>query len=176
MIVTGAIGISLELSEGSKIKFKKDVFWLMMLSSLIFASNFLLFKYFALQEDFWTTSFWEYIGFAIFAVLLITFVKSYRNEFITIMRSNKATVLSLNGVNEFLNIFAKLSFNWASLLTPITVTWIVNGFQPFFVFIYGVILTVFLPHISKENIARSRLAQKIISILIMFIGIYFLNR
>jgi drug/metabolite transporter (DMT)-like permease len=176
LIVTGAIGISLELSEGSKIKFKKDVFWLMMLSSLIFASNFLLFKYFALQEDFWTTSFWEYIGFAIFALLLITCVKSYRKEFIAVMKSNKATVLGLNGVNEFLNIFAKLSFNWASLLTPITVTWIVNGFQPFFVFIYGVILTIFLPQISKENITRNRLTQKIAAILIMFLGTYFLNR
>ena len=175
LIMLGAIGISLELSESNKVSFKKEVFWLMMLSSLIFSLNFLFFKYFALQETFWTTSFWEYVGFAIFAALLMLFVKPYRLQFLSVMKENKLPVIGLNGFNEIINIIAKVAFNWASLLTPITITWIVNGFQPFFVFIYGVILTVFFPHISKENISKRHLAQKILAILIMFAGSYFLN-
>ena len=175
LIVAGAIGISLNLSDGKKIKFKKEVFWLMMLSSLIFALNFLFFKYFAIQSSFWFTSFWEYVGFAIFAFLLMVFVKSYREQFINVMKTNRVVVLSLNGANEILNIIAKVSFNFASLLTPITITWIVNGFQPLFVFGYGVILTLFLPKIVKEDIGRKSLIQKMLAILVMFIGTYFLN-
>ena len=91
------------------------------------------------------------------------------------MRKNKVTVLTLNGINEIVNIIAKLSFNFASLLAPITLTWIVNGFQPFFVFAYGVILTVFFPHISQEKIGGKHLAQKLIAIIVMFVGVYFLN-
>jgi len=83
--------------------------------------------------------------------------------------------LSLNGVNEIINITAKVSFNFASLLTPITLTWIVNSFQPLFVFGYGVILTLFFPHISKESLLKKHLAQKLISIAIMFAGTYLLN-
>lgn len=175
LIVLGAIGISLDLSERKKVKFKNEVFWLMMLSSLIFALNFLFFKYFAIKSSFWFTSFWEYVGFAVFAFLLMVFVKSYREQFIDVLRHNRVTVLSLNGANEIVNIMAKVAFNLASLLAPITVIWIVNGFQPFFVFAYGVILTLLFPKIVKENISGKSLIQKILAILIMFVGTYFLN-
>jgi hypothetical protein len=84
-------------------------------------------------------------------------------------------VLSLNGVNEIINIIAKVAFNVASLLTPVTLVWIVNGLQPFFVFVYGVLLTVLLPKISQENITRKALLQKIVAIIVMFIGTYFVR-
>lgn len=176
LIIFGAIGISLELMEGKKFRFKKDVFLLMTLSSLLFSLNFLFFKFFALEATFWTTSFYEYIGFVVFAFLLLMFVRPYRKEFISVMKKNSVTVLTINGVNEVVNIIAKLSFNFASLLTPITLTWIVNGFQPFFVFAYGVILTVFFPHISQEKINGKYLIQKLVAIIIMFMGSYFLNQ
>jgi drug/metabolite transporter (DMT)-like permease len=175
-IVGGAIGISLDLSDGKKIKFKKEVFWLMMLSSVIFALNFLFFKYFAIQSNFWFTSFWEYVGFAIFAVLIMLFVKSYRAQFVDVLRNNKVTVLGLNGANEIINIIAKISFNFASLLTPVTLVWVVNGLQPFFVFVYGVLLTLFFPKISQENISKKVLSQKLLAIIVMFIGAYIINR
>ena len=176
LIVLGAIGISLDLSDGKKVKFKKEVFWLMLLSSVIFALNFLFFKYFAIQSSFWFTSFWEYVGFAIFAFLLMVFVKSYREQFVTVMKTNRAVVLSVNGANELLNIVAKVAFNYASLLTPITLTWIVNGFQPFFVFLYGVLITLFFPRLGTENLAKRHVSQKIIAILVMFAGTFLLNR
>lgn len=174
LVVFGAIGISLELKRGERIRLKKGVFWLMMLSSLIFSLNFLFFKFFAVDSGFWTISFWEYVGFVVFAILLL-FIKSYREEFLSVMKSNRLAVLSLNGLNEVVNLIAKVSFNFASLLTPITLTWIVNGFQPFFVFTYGVVLTLFFPQISKEKIGGKDLLQKIVAMLIMLAGTYFLN-
>ncbi|TSC87678.1 MAG: Uncharacterized protein G01um101416_358 [Microgenomates group bacterium Gr01-1014_16] len=176
LVIIGAVGISLDLSERKKIKFKNEVFWLMALSSLIFSLNFLFFKYFAIQSNFWLTSFWEYVGFAIFAFLLMLFVKSYRVQFIIVLKTNRAAVLGINGINELVNIITKISFNVASLLTPITLVWIVNGLQPFFVFLYGVILTIFFPKISQENIARRALSQKLIAIVIMFIGVYLIQK
>jgi drug/metabolite transporter (DMT)-like permease len=175
LVIVGAIGISLHLTDDKKIQFRKGAFWLMMLSSLLFALNFILFKYFAVQSSFWLTSFWEYVGFAIFAFLLMIFVKSYREQFISVMKTNKVFVLGLNGANEVVNIIAKISFNFASLLTPITVTLIVNGFQPFFVFAYGIILTLFFPNVVQEDIRKKVLIQKILSIVVMFVGTYFLN-
>ena len=175
-IVAGAVGISLDLSEKKKVKLKKDVFWLMFLSSLIFALNFLFFKFFAIQSDFWYTSFWEYIGFAIFATLLMLFVKSYREQFLELLKTNKATVLGINGINEIVNIIAKVAFNFASLLTPVTMVWIVNGLQPFFVFLYGILLTLIFPHISQEDLSKKSLYQKIIAILVMFFGTYLINK
>lgn len=176
VIIAGAILITLDLTDHKRIKFKKEIFGLMALSCLLFSINFLFFKYFAIQSSFWITSFWEYIGFAVFASLLLVFVKPYRKEFINVLKENKLAVLALNGLNEILNIIAKVSFNIASLLTPITLIWIVDGLQPFFIFLYGVILTVFFPKISQENISKKILSQKIIAMLIMFMGIYLINR
>ena len=176
LIILGAIIISLELSEAKKIVIKKEVLLLMTISSLFFSLNFLFFKFFAVTASFWVTSFWEYVGFAIFSFFLFVFIKKYRDEFISVIKANKLTVLTLNGINEVLNMIAKLSFNFASLLTPITLTWIVDGFQPLFVFIYGVILTLFFPHISKENITKKHLAHKILAISIMLIGTFLINK
>jgi uncharacterized membrane protein len=174
-IVLGAIGITLELSKGEKIKIKSQVFWLMLLSSFLFSINFTFFKYFALDLDFWTTSFWEYSGFAISAVLMGVLVKSYRKEFLNLMKNNKIPILGLNGFNETVNIVAKLSFNFASLLAPVTLIWVVNGFQPLFVFVYGVLLTLFFPHISKESVSKRHLLQKITAIILMFFGSFLLK-
>lgn len=147
----------------------------MMLSSLLFSLNFLFFKFFALQESFWTTSFWEYVGFAVFALILMLFVKSYRKEFFAVMKENKIPVIGLNGFNEIVNILAKIAFNFASLLAPVTAIWIVNGFQPLFVFVYGIILTLFFPHISQESISKKHLLQKLFSILLMLAGSFFMQ-
>lgn len=103
------------------------------------------------------------------------FIKSYREQFLTVMKTNTVSVILLNGINEIVNIIAKIFFNFASLLAPITVIWIVNGFQPFFVFGFGAILTLLFPKVVKEDIGRRSLFQKILAILIMFAGTYFLN-
>jgi len=176
LIILGAIIISLELSEVNKISIKKEVLILMTISSLFFSLNFIFFKYFAISATFWITSFWEYVGFAIFSFFLFVFIKKYRDEFISVIKANKVNVLTLNGINEILNIIAKLAFNFASLLAPITLTWVVDGFQPFFVLLYGVILTLFFPHISQENISKKHLAHKFLAIAIMFIGTFFINK
>lgn len=175
LVVIGAIGISLELSEGKKIKLKKEVLGYMFLSSLLFALNFIIFKRFALELSFWVSAFWEYVGLAIFAVLLMIFVKSYRKQFIEVMKQNKISVIGLNGFNELLNIGAKMSFNFASLLAPVTLVWVVNGTQPFFVFIYGIVLTLFFPKLGVESLAKRHLIQKVTAIAVMFLGTYLIN-
>lgn len=176
VIITGAIMMSLDLTFGKKVKFKKEVFLLMALSSSLFAFNFSIFKLFAIKAQFWVTSFWEYLGFAIFAFLLLVFIKPYRQEFLKVIKTNSISVLTLNSLNEIINIIAKLSFNLASLLVPVTLVWVIDGLQPFFIFIYGIILTIFFPKISQENITKKIIIQKIFAIIIMFLGTYLINR
>jgi len=174
LIILGAITLSLDLNQ-KKIKFKKKVFWLMFLASFLIALNGLIFKYVAIQENFWTTSFWEYIGFAVLSIILLLFVRSYREQFLLVVKNNKRAVLGWNTTNEVLNIIAKIIMNFATLLAPLALVWVVNGFQPFFVLFFGIIITLFFPRFSKENLLKKHLAQKVIAILIIFIGVYLLN-
>jgi transporter family protein len=176
IILISSIFISLNISDFKKMKMKWDIFGLMVLSSLLYSLNFLLFKYFAIETDFWITSFWEYIGFAAFGIFLLIFIKSYRKSFFNVVKTNKLKVFGVNGANEIINIIAKVSFNYASILTPVTLVWIINGLQPLFVFIFGILLTIFSPKISKEDISKKTLIQRIIAIIIITIGTYLVNR
>lgn len=173
-IVFGAIIISINPGHGQK-KFKAKVFWLMVLSSFIIALNSLIFKFVAIRTTFWTTSFWEYVGFSIFAVILFVFARSYRRQFLLVFKHNRLTVLTINGINEILNILAKIILNFATILAPLALAWVATGFQPFFVLLFGVLLAFFFPKITDESLNKKYLLQKAIAIIIMFIGTYLLN-
>lgn len=173
IIIIGSIALSFEMNEVKKLSFNKAAFWLMVLASFLTALSFLFFKFFALEATLLTTVFWEYVGFAVTSILLF-FIPVYRKQFIQVIRENSVPTISLNGINEVLNLIGKFAFNFASLLVPITLIWFVVGFQPLFVFIYGLLLTLFLPHISKEKITRGHLAHRLITICVMLIGTYFL--
>jgi drug/metabolite transporter (DMT)-like permease len=172
LVVIGSIVISLDLS--GKMRFKSKPFFLMILSAFMIAINALIFKIIALQENFWGTAFWEYVGGTIFGLLLFCFIKLYRTQFLATIAQSRVKVLALNSISELLNIFAKLLANFASLLAPLALVWVVNGFQPFIVFIYGLILTFFFPQISRETIDRKTILQKAFSIVLIFAGVYFL--
>lgn len=174
LIVVGAIIISFELQHEQPFKLRGDVLGLMFLSSLLFAVNFLLFKIFAVHTDFWTTALWESVGFIGFGLVLLLFAGSYRRDFVAVFVQHKKAV-GLNITNELVNIVAKITFNYVSLLTPLALAWVGVGFQPVFVLAYSVILALFFPFIAKENVFGKHLVQKILSVAVMLIGAYILS-
>lgn len=176
LVILGAVGISLKF-EGKKIHLTKEVLFLQLLSSFILALNFVFFKFFAvdLNLDFWTVSFWQYLGFILFALLLLIFAKPYRKEFVNSFRENGKRIMGLNIANEMINITATIAFSFATLLAPIALVWVVNGFQPVFIFLIGAFLTIFFPNIIKENLSTKIVIQKIVFILIITLGTYLLN-
>ena len=172
LIVAGSITISLDLSE--KIQFKAKPFLFMLLSAFMISVNALVFKIVALDQNFWGTAFWEYIGGGVFGLLLFTLIPLYRVQFIATIRKARIAVLSINLISELLNIGAKLAANFASLLAPLVLVWLVNGFQPFIVFMYGVIITLFIPRLGKEDISKKTVLKKLSAMTIMLVGIYLL--
>lgn len=175
-LLIGAVGLTIEISSSKKIGIKMYVFLLMALASFFVALNLTLFKWIAIETDYWTTSFWEYIGFCISALLLLLFFKSYRNQFIEVVKTNKKAILSLNFANESLYLLAKLVFNWTTLLVPLAlVSFVVDGFNPFFLLILGIIFTILFPNFIREKIDKKYIFQKVISIAFLFLGILILN-
>lgn len=170
MILTGALVMTMHRGDMKRIMLRKSLLALMSLSSFLYALNFILFKYFTFEASFWVVSFWEYAGFTVFAIVLLVFVRRYRDEFFLVLRINGRQALALNSLNEGINIAAKISFNVASLLAPVTLTWLVNGLQPFFVFVYGILLTFFFPAISREDLSRRVVFQKLFAMCIMLSG------
>jgi drug/metabolite transporter (DMT)-like permease len=174
LIIFGAVGLSANFS-GKKNFFRWRTFYLIMASSFMYSLNMFLFKFMERDSNFWTTSFWEYAGFSLAALAMLS-VGRYRREFKESFKANGPKVLGINAANEIINIVAKIIFNFATLLAPLALVRIVGGFQPLVVLFLGIILTMFWPKAFKEDITRKNLLKKIIFIILIFIGGYLLNR
>lgn len=174
LIISGAIGISLRF-EKKNFHFKKDVFFLQLLASLLCALNLLFFKFFVIKLDFWTVSFWQYTGYVIMGLLIIAFVKSYRNGFFQSFKENKIPIVGLNVVNEVINIIAMIIFTSAILLAPLVLVEVVAGVQSLFVFLIGIGLSIFFPNLIKEDLDKRTILPKILFIILMFVGLIILN-
>ncbi len=173
LIIIGALGISLNLKK--KFQFTGSVFGFMLLASLLISINAIVFKFFAIDYDFWTVSFWQYLGFFIFSALLLGFSRGIRKDFIDSFRKNKWAIIGLNAVNETINIVAIIISIYAILLAPVALVSSINGLGPVFVFLIGLLLTLFLPKLIKEDLSLRVIVQKIIAIIIIFIGGYILH-
>jgi len=174
LIIFGAIGMSVDF-KAKKRFFRWKVFFLMIASSFLYSLNLFLFKFVERDSSFWTTSFWEYTGFAMAALCLLLITK-YRKEFWQSFKTNGTKVLGINALYEIINIVGKIIFNFASLLAPLALVQVVNGAQPLVVLFMGVILTIFFPKIIKEDISWKMLSQKLIFIILILGGVYLLNR
>ncbi len=165
----GVFLISIDFSKG-----KKEVKWrpaLYMLSACLLVSiSGIIFKYVTVGENFWVASFWEYTGLGVIGVLIFLFVPKYREEFMQMNRSGGVRIFVLNTSSEVITIAGNLLTNFALLLAPVTMVYLVGSFQPAIVLFLTLLTTKFFPSILKENLERNILFPKIIAIVIITIG------
>ncbi|PIS22290.1 hypothetical protein COT50_02715 [candidate division WWE3 bacterium CG08_land_8_20_14_0_20_41_10] len=174
LILLGATGLSLERGlKGFKVKY--GVLVLISISCLFIALSGVIFKFIALEESFWVTSFWESLGIFLSSLILLT-IKSYRYQFLHVLHKNRSKIIALNVVNETVVIVAKVTLNFATMLAPVAVVYFVaEGFQPFFVLAYGVLLSIFFPKLVNEKLEQSKILQKLLAICVMFAGTYLIS-
>ena len=172
-VILGSLLLSIDINDLRKPKIKFPIFVLMLFSSAFMALNAVIFKFGVVSDvSFWTVAFWEHIGFVIFGIFCFIFVKSYKIEFLHLVKKNGLGILSLNFLNEVITIIGNVIFHYATLLAPIAIVeTVTEGIQPLFVILYGILLTIFFPKIINENIERKSLLQKILAIGIMYLGL-----
>lgn len=175
MIIVGAIILSLNLEGTSSGRFKFKTGILMTLSSLVMALYGVLFKLIAVDSGFWASTFWENIGVLIFGLILFSCFAVYRGEFLKLLQSYSIRILSLNITSEVFTLIGNLITAYAILLAPVVLVFLVGSYQPIFVLLIGVFLTLVFPKIIRENLAPRFLAQKIIAIIIIFAGSFLLG-
>lgn len=173
VIIFGAMILSFDLTS-VKIRFRRLVVWYAGGAAFLYALSDVIFKKIAVVDGFWLSAFWQYVGVLLTGVIIFVLIPTYRHDFLRVFKKSKGPVLFLNSLGECLAIIGDLIIRYAYLLAPITLVMVANVFQPFFVFIYGIILTIFFPKITTEKLSRRHLVQKILAITIMVVGAYFL--
>jgi len=174
LIVVGGILLSLELS-GSVPKLKKRLFLLMLGSSVCYAINGVVFKAIAVHQGFLDSLFWDMAGKVFLGVLLFVLIKSYRLQFVHLIKVNRFSIISLGMLTETLSVIGETAMVLAVLFVPVALAQSIGGLQPLFVFIIGVLITLFLPKLGQESLTGRHLAQKIFGIGIISAGVYLLG-
>ena len=174
LIILGAFLVSIDIFE-RKFRTKTKVLLFMLIASLCWAIRGVIFKNVLIQNQFWPVIFWEILGFCLGGLILLATVPSFRQQLGQLFRDHSWRIITINIINELMNTGAGFIVAFAYLLAPITLVAVMGSFQPMFVFLIGIIITLFIPKFGKETLLTHHLVQKFIAIGIMIFGSYLLN-
>jgi len=165
----GVFLISSDFSEEDK-KFKwKPVIYMLIACFLVSISG-IMFKYVTIGNNFWVSCFWEYTGLGISGLFIFLFIPKYRSQFMHMNRTGGKKIFIVNIGSELMTISGNLLTNFALLLAPVTMVYLVGSFQPVMVLFLTIFCTSFFPHIAKENLSKYIIFPKIAAIGVMIIG------
>jgi drug/metabolite transporter (DMT)-like permease len=169
LVVTGALSLSLDkkLHLG---RFKPRLALLMCGATFVLALSSVVFKFFAVQDEFWSTTFWTFVGEGLFGAGILA-VPHYRKQFAHLFRRNPGAVIGVNAANELINLGGGLGVRYATLLAPVGLVSAISATSTFFVFIFGVLLTLFFPRLGREDLSSRNVFQKAVGGLAIMAGV-----
>lgn len=174
IIMLAAIALSLDIGA-VRPRVKKSVLGFMLLSSLFITLNWLFFKAGAINADYWTATFWQFIGSLMFGSLLFVAIPKYRAQCMQIIHGNTGKIFAIDLLSGVVDSAGNRLMAFAMLSVPVALAQVVNGFQPVFVFLLGILITIFLPKIGKEKMTPRVIVQKIIALAVMLVGAFVIS-
>lgn len=149
-------------------------FWYMMLTNLLLGFYFIITDYLFKRHDYWST--FVFIQFGILlASLSLILIKDYGKQGILDLKKwKKGAILLVIGASV-LSIIAVAVRNLAISLSSATIITSLGGIQSFFVLVMTLFISWKFTKVLKEEISREIIFLKIISIILLILGIYFVT-
>jgi drug/metabolite transporter (DMT)-like permease len=174
LIVTGVLFVS--IGKGPKRgRFEWRLAALMLCAGFVLSLSTLIFKAFAIKDEFWATTFWMFAGEALFGAGFLC-VSRYRRQFIDLCRSNGTALLAINASNELINLGGGLASRYALIFAPLAIVQALGSTTTLFVFVIGVLLTLVAPSISRENLSPREFISKGLAAILVAIGVALVSR
>jgi uncharacterized membrane protein len=172
LIVAG--GALLSVGFGDRRRFKARLVILMLACAFALALTGLIFKIFAIREEFWPATFWAFAGQAMFGGILLA-IAGYRRQFLALLRSDPVPVVAISGANELINVAGILGARYALLFAPLSLVQAIGSTTALFVFVFGAALSAFNPALGREDLSARNLAQKAVSAALIATGAIVIN-
>jgi transporter family protein len=168
LLVLSAILVSYKRVKG-KMKLSFYAIELILIFSFIWASGQVLSKWVFNFTNYLSFLFWTIIG-AVIAGFSFLISKNIRKDFL-------ADVKRMGKIGWGLRIFeastyyvALTSFYVAISIGFISLVGAIPSIQPFFVFLYSLFFSIFLPNIVKEETNKHTVLMKLLAVIFIFIG------
>jgi len=168
-IICSSFFLSLQKSEMQILKLR-PAFWYMLLSSFLFSFSIVLYKFGVQEIPFWNTLPYEGFGMVLGALSILL----YRNNgkiFLSETKKFPKKIFVWMSINEGVFVLSRYTAYFALSLVAASIVNVLGGIQSFFVLIYGIVLSLWFPHIIKEIITKQTVGIKVASIVGIFIGL-----
>jgi uncharacterized membrane protein len=169
LIITGALIVSLRFGAAAA-PFKLRLAIQMLGCGFVLSVATLIFKIFAVEVEFWTTTFWLFVGEAVFGAALLA-VAPYRRQLFSLLRANTTALLSINASNELINLGGGLGNRYALMFAPLSIVQAIGSTTTLFVFFFGMLLSLAFPQFGRETLSSRELAQKGIAAVLVAVGV-----
>ena len=170
IVLIGAFMVSLEKSKNIFIK----GFGMILIAILMWSVMTLLIDYGLTKMSFWDYFILDNLGSAL-AGLTLFVIPAMRKQIIDGLKTATAGKYVWFSGNNLLDFFGQMSIKKALAIGPSAgLVAVVMQVQSFYAIVIGIVLTIFLPNIIREDISIGILVKKCIGALIMFAGVYIL--
>ena len=168
IIISSAIIISFDFGEKSS-KNKTMALILITLSSFLSSLYYILFEVAMRRSSYNAVMLWYQIGLILIGIVFLL-INSYRKEFMNMIKKNGKKFISINVVNEGINLVSHSMVNFANLTIPLALANVLNGFQGAFVFFIGAVGMMIVPKVFSEDLSKKVVLQKVSCIILGIIG------
>jgi len=148
----------------------RPTFWYMLLSSFLFAFSIVLYKFGVQEIPFWNTLPYEGLGMALGALSILLY-RNNKKTFVNQTKKFPKKIFAWMSINEGVFILSRYTTYFALSLVAASIVNVLGGLQALFVLIYGIVLSLWFPHIIKEIITKQTVGIKLASIVGIFIGL-----
>jgi len=163
--VAGAVLIGVEKFELKPVM--RKAFWIIIISCIFYAGGATISKYLLGHLSFWNVFAIQSYG-AAFGLLTILFSKNARAHLKHTFKSLHIIVLS-----EIIDLCATMMFLAAVSMTAISKVSAMGSIQPLYLLIVMFVLSAFMPKLLKEVYTKKTLGIKMVSVLLIVVGAYF---
>lgn len=171
LILAGGFMLSLRELNLKIFKFRPAIGYV-ALTALFYAIPAITFKYVVITQNFWETMAYTFAGtFAGSVLLFWIYIKRFLVQFKEISSGTWLVV----GSNELIYFFGNVSRFYAVSLGPIALVSVIGGTTPFFVLLFGLIISLWFPYIVKEDISKSTIGLKILATILIFLGAWLIG-
>lgn len=169
LLFISSILVSIKKEKGS-FKFSKALLFILA-ADILWALPYIFIKYVSTSITFPSLIAYESFGVFIGGLSLYFVIKRIKKAFIETVRKIKKPVLGLVFLNESLFLGGKSLTYLAVTLGPAALVSILGSAQIFIGILFGVALTLIMPRIFKEDLARKSLLKKAFLGILAFVGV-----
>ena len=176
------IGFLFLLGAGVIVSYKKvensfklsKAFYYMLISAFMSAIAFVAAKHIFSVTNFWSAFLW--LRLSGLTALFVLFAPSIRNQFIETFKNMKNKIKALLGFKMIIDFSAFIFSGYAILNgTASLVSALSSSAAPLFVIIAVLFTSIYLPKLIKEELNKKAILTKILAIILILVGIVFVN-